>query len=304
MKEIDLNEITVFIQVAQTGSFTLAAKQLGMPNSTVSTKVTSLEKRLGVTLIQRTTRKLSLTLPGREYLGQCQQALGLIANAETQISSHQGQPRGLLRLTAPNLFGISILPDLLSKFTQTYPQVELELLLDDAQRDLISDGIDLAIRGGELKDSSLMIKKLGWSYFAAFASPLYIKKFGTPTHPKDLHQHQCLHFPPLGKDRWEFLNEKTKTRLQVSVPSKLTMNDLSFIRALAIKGSGIALLPVFICESEIKAGRLIRILPDWISNKRPIHFVYPAQKFVPSHVSAFIEMTTAPLRERLRDSQV
>lgn len=304
MKEIDFNEIAIFIKVAQTGSFTQAAKQLSMPNSTVSTKVSSLEKRLGVTLMQRTTRKLNLTPFGKEYYQNCLDGLALITKAESQISSTQGEPQGLFRLTVPNLLGVSLLPDLLSKFTQTYPKVELELLLNDEQVDLVAEGVDLAIRGGELKDSSMIVKKLGWSYFSAFASPAYIKKAGMPTHPKDLRDHHCLHFPSLGRDRWDFYNEKTKTRIQVPIASKLIINDLSFIRALALKGNGVALLPAFICETEVKSGRLVRVLPEWCSNKRPLHFVYPAQKFVPRHVHAFIEMATAPLRERLLDSSI
>src|SRR6185437_12712958 len=162
-RDMDLNEISVFIQVVKTGSFTHAARKLGMPNSTVSSKVSSLEKRLGTTLIQRTTRKLSITAAGQAYFKRCLQGLEEIETAETEVMAIQSEPQGTLRVTAPIELGHGALCSILSKYSAKYPKVRTELLLTDREVDLISESFDLAIRAGDLEDSSLKAKKIGSS---------------------------------------------------------------------------------------------------------------------------------------------
>ncbi len=302
MENVDLNEVLVFVKVAQAGSFTLAAKQLNMPNSTVSARVSSLEKRLGVTLIQRTTRKLNLTEAGREYFERSLRGLGEIEGAENEVTASQGEARGSLRVTAPAMVGLSMLPEIVTKFLQMYPKVDLELILSDRTVDMVAEGIDLAIRGGDLKDSSLIAKKLGVSYFAPFASPAYLKKSGRPAHPKDLRAHRCLQFTPLGVEKWDFTNGKT--RVSVAMPGKIVVDDLNMVKALAASGNGIALLPTFLCGSEAKSGKLVRVLPEWVSNMRPLHFVYPAQKFVTNKLQAFIALASEPLKAKLKELEI
>jgi DNA-binding transcriptional LysR family regulator len=299
---VDLNEIQVFVKVAQTGSFTLAAKELQMPNSTVSARVSSLEKRLGVTLIQRTTRKLNLTPAGRNYFESCLKGLEQIAGAETEVTAGQGEPSGRLRITTPANVASAMMTDLFTKFLQQYPKIELELLLVDRRVDLVSEGVDLALRAGELKDSSLIAKKLGLSYFATFASPSYVKKMGVPREPKELTQHQCIQFVTMGREKWEFINGKT--RVSVPMKQKLVVDDLPMAKALAISGNGIALLPTFICGQEAKSGRLVRVLPEWASNSHPVSFVYPAQKFVNPKVQAFISFASETLKARFADLEL
>lgn len=297
MKNIDLNEILVFVKVAQAGSFTLAAKELGMPKSTVSARISSLEKRLGATLIQRTTRKLALSQAGRGYFERGLQALNEIEAAESEMASAQGDPQGVLKITAPSTLGASLLPGIVMAFMKAYPRVAVELILSDRTVDLVGEGVDLAIRGGDLGDSSLIRRKLGTSYFALFASPSYLKKHGHPSHPKDLREHRCLQFAPLGKDSWELVREKS--RVAVPLPGKAVIDDLHAIKELAAIGGGIALLPTFLCGMEAKAGKLVRVLPEWMSLPRPVSFVYPSQRFVSSRLQAFIEMATDPLRKAL-----
>lgn len=298
MQNVDLNEITVFVKVAQAGSFTLAAKQLGMPKSTVSARISSLEKRLGITFIQRTTRQLNLTQAGRSYFERCLRALHEIESAESELANAQGEPQGTLKITAPSTLGSSLLPEILADYMKAYPKVNVELILSDRLVDLVAEGVDLAIRGGALGDSSLIQKKLGISYFAPFASPAYLKKRGTPGHPKDLRDHQCLQFTPLGRDKWEFTREK----LRVSVPlsGKIVIDDLHTIKEVAINAGGIALLPTFLCGSEAKGGKLVRVLPEWVSLPRPVSFVYPSQRFVSNRLQAFIAMATEPLQKILK----
>jgi len=296
--EIDLNEVAVFIKVVQTGSFSQAAKQLGMPNSTVSFKVSSLEKRLSMTLIQRTTRKLNITPAGQAYFKRCLQGLEEIQAAEQEMASIQGEPQGLLRITAPIELGSSVLPDLISDYTKKYPKVRVELILSGRRVDLLAENVDLAIRAGELKDSTLIAKKIGSVYFAPLASPKYLKAKGTPTHPRELRQHQCLQFTPLGFDEWKLISPKGA--LNVSLPAKVVVDDLAMVKLLALKGDGIALLPTHLCYEDVKAGKLVRILPDWRTVLTPVHFIYPAQRYVTPKLSAFMEMALDSLKKNFQ----
>jgi DNA-binding transcriptional LysR family regulator len=292
---MDLNEIAIFVKVVQTGSFTHTARQLGMPNSTVSHKVKSLEKRLGVTLIQRTTRKLNVTPAGQAYFKRCIQGLESIQAAEGELAAIQGEPSGLFRVTAPVELGSSILADLISTYTAKYPRVRVEAILTDRTVDLLSESVDLAIRAGDLEDSSLIAKKIGSVYFAPFASPKYLKAKGTPVHPRDLRNHECVHFTPLGIEAWQLTGPKGS--LEIPVPSRITVNDLDVVKTLATHGKGIALMPTYYCLPEVRAGKLERLLPDWHSDLAPVHFVYPAQRFVTPNLSAFIALATDSMKE-------
>jgi len=296
---MDLNEIIVFVKVAQAGSFSQAAKELGMPNSTVSAKVSSLEKRLGATLLYRTTRKLSLTQIGKAFYEKSAKNIEGLLAAQEEVTSHQGEPQGLLRVTAPSLFSSSILPDVIAAYIEKYPKVKFELLATDQTVDLIAENVDIAIRAGKLDDSTLISKKLGESYFAPFASPSYIKRSGNISHPKELLNHPCIQFTQVGKDYWSFTN-KNKAKLDIAMTGKIVLNELFTVKELAINGKGIALLPTFICADEMKKKQLVRILPDWRSDVRNISFVYPAHKFVSPKLSAFINLASDMIKERLK----
>lgn len=299
---MDLNEIAIYIKVVQTGSFSEAAKKLGMPKSTVSSKISSLEKRLSTTLIQRTTRKLNITPAGEAYFKKCLSGLEEISAAESELSALSGEPSGLLRVTAPSGLGSSILPCVLSEYTRKYPKVSVEVILTDRRVDLLSENVDLAIRGGTLKDSTLIAKKIGSVYFAPFASPKYLKQ-GTPiNHPRDLSKQRCLNFSPLGLGEWKLTSAKGS--LDVPITSPVMINDLSVIKQMALMGDGVAYLPTYFCVDEVKIGKLVRLLPDWRSGLNPIHFVYPAQKFVTPKLSAFIAMSTAPLKESFQSFEI
>ena len=171
---MDLNEINVFLRVAQAGSFTRAAKQLGIPNSTASAKVSALERRLGVTLLQRTTRKLHLTEGGEAYFRQASQGLEEILKAEAAISASQREPQGLLRVTAPIDLGSNCLADLISAFRKKYPAVNVELIFTARYVDLVGEGVDVAVRAGKLRDSGLIARKVGVANWIPIASPAYL----------------------------------------------------------------------------------------------------------------------------------
>ncbi|MBX3021977.1 MAG: LysR family transcriptional regulator [Bdellovibrionales bacterium] len=294
---MDLNEIAVFLKVVETGSFVKAAGQLGMPKSTVSAKVSALEKRLGVTLITRTTRRLHISEAGRAYYKQALAGLTQIQAAEQHLTATQREPQGALKITAPIELGSVVLPAAVAAMRKRYPGVNLELILRDDTVDLVAEGVDLAIRAGELRDSSLIAKKLGAVYFAAVASPKYLKAAGVLRSPKDLENHVCLQFPPLGLDEWQL--SSSRGRQVVCLNRQLVVGDLNMIKNLTTAAMGVALLPMFFCAGELKSERLVRVLPEWRTEVRPVHFVYPAQKFVAPKTAAFIEVATDLIRSVL-----
>lgn len=296
---MDYNEIAIFLKVVQAGSFSRAARQLEMPNSTVSAKISSLEKRLGTNLIQRTTRRLSVTEEGQAYYQKCLLGFDEIERAENDLQMIQGEPQGRLRVTAPIELGATVLPGVIAKYNKSFPKVEVEVILADRRVDLISENVDLAIRAGELNDSSLISKSLGVVHFAPFAASKYLKAFGEPKHPKDLSHHKTISFTAFGGNVWR-LHHTRGAVVSAEIKSYLTSNDLNFIKALALSAGGIVFLPEFFCTLERTSGRLVRVLEGWRSVASPIHFIYPSQKHVQPKLRAFIEMTTEPIRARLR----
>ena len=295
---MDLNEISVFIKVIQAGSFTKASLELDMPISTVSFKVSALEKRLGVTLIKRTTRRLHITPIGQSYFQKCLEGLDEIRKAETELLAFQAEPSGQLRITAPVQLGLTLLPNLISSYLQKYPSVSVDVILNDQRVDLLADGIDLAIRAGELKDSSLISKKLGSVYFALFASPKYLKTNGTPSSAKELSSHKLIEFGPMSDGHWNLIRDGKA--IKIATPRKIRVNDLSLASELAIEGNGIALLPAFYGHSTGQAGKLVRVLAPCHSEKTPVHFVYPAHRFVMPKLSSFIAFSTDIIKDKFR----
>lgn len=257
---MDMNEILVFVKVLQTGSFTAAAQALQMPKSTVSSKVSELESRLGVTLIQRTTRKLHVTPAGQAFYEKALQGLEFFESAEQELLQSKGEPRGVLKITAPVELGVSILPEVVAAYARKFPAVKVEVILSDRSVDLLGEGIDLAIRAGSLADSTLIAKKLGSVQFAPFASPAYLKLRGKPAHPKEFSQHSIIGFTPLSHQGMKLTNGKTT--VSVSLDTRLLISDLSMVRALACSGEGIAMLPTFYCRQEVKNSKLERVLPS------------------------------------------
>jgi DNA-binding transcriptional LysR family regulator len=284
---MDLNEIRTFVKVVQAGSFSGAATQLGMPNSTVSAKVSALEKRLGVTLLQRTTRKLHVTEAGEAYFRRCVQGLDEIARAEAEVSSSQREPQGRLRVTAPNDLGGGWFVDLVSGLARKHPKLSLEFVFTDRMVDLVAEGIDVGIRAGELRDSGLIARKAGSVCWSPYASPAYLKRAGRATHPKDLRAHACLQFAPMGEDAWELTNGRQTVKVPMS--RRILSSEMSLIKGLALAGDGIALMPTYTCVTEVQRGSLVRVLPDWNASLEPVHVVYPEQKFLAPKLRVFID---------------
>ena len=283
---MDLDGLAIFVKVLQAGSFSQAAKLLRMPNSTVSAKVSALEKRLGVTLLQRTTRKLRATQAGEAYFQRSVRALEELQAAENELETGRGEPKGLLRLTAPVEVGHSLLPALVHAFLKKHPRMEVELIVTNRVLDLVVDGIDLAIRAGPLKDSSLIAKRFDLGDFGLWASPEYLTRHAAPRHPKELAQHNCLRFYRFKDDGFRLGHGRENFHIGVS--GQLVADDFETLRSLAILGEGIAFLPSFLCSEDTKQDKLTRVLPQWRGDKVSLSLVYPAQRFVPTKVRAFI----------------
>lgn len=293
---MDLDGIAVFVKVVQAGSFRQAARLLGMPNSTVSAKVSLLEKRLGVTLIQRTTRKLRVTQPGEAYFRRCVQALEEIQAAETEVATSQQEPQGLLRITTAVDVGHSLLPPLVRAFLKQYPRMEVELMVTNRMVDLVAEGVDLGIRGGKLEDSSLIATRFVIGHGVLWASPSYLKKNGAPSHPEELSRHECLRFSPFKDNAWELTDGK-QTAI-VAARGRVLADDLETIKMFALLGQGIGLVPAFLCDEEARKGKLVQVLPQWHGAFGSFSLVYPAQRFVSPKIRAFISLAEETLKGR------
>lgn len=294
--DMDLNSIRIFTKVVQAGSFSAAGRLLGVPKSTISFKVAQLEEALGVTLLKRTTKKLHLTEAGQHYYPVCNQALTALEEAGHGATLRQLAPRGLLRVTAPGEFSSLALAEAIDRFVDEHREIEVDLLLTDRIVDLVAENVDIAIRAGELADSSLIAKKLGTSTFQVYASPSYVKTQGRPKTPQDLARHSCVHFTALGNERvWEMRCGSKRARVKVG--GRVQSNDLIAVKAFALLGRGLAFLPGLVCQDDVRTGKLVRLLEDWRADSDPINLVYPAQKFVPPKTKAFVEFAHKHLQK-------
>ncbi|NYJ14520.1 DNA-binding transcriptional LysR family regulator [Rhizobium leguminosarum] len=288
----DLNDIAVFVTVARYGSFSRAAHSLGMPVSTVSRKVTSLEEQLGVTLLQRTTRKLSLTAQGSAYFDQCSEPLAHLIDAEQALTETQRKPEGLLKISVPVIFGQEVFYEFVSAFLKTYPEIRIDLFVTNLFLDLIAENIDLGIRFGELKDSSIVAQRLGKSVRYLVAAPDYMKGRALPSKPEDLKDHQCVLLNGRnGEAEWHLVSGRKSVRQQVSGP--VSSRDFEAVSAFTYRGHGIGLLPSTYCHDEIRRGELVRLLPDWSSEEIFVHAVYPTRRFLPLRLQVFLEALKA-----------
>jgi DNA-binding transcriptional LysR family regulator len=283
---MDLNEIIVFARVVQTGSFTTAAAALGMPKSTVSRKVSELEERLKARLLQRTTRKLSLTDAGRTYYDYCARIVSEVEDAERAVSSLQEIPRGVLRVTAP--INIAFFGPIVSDYLKRYPEVRLELFCTARSVDLVDERFDLGIRAGVLADSTLIARSLGTVKWFLVATPGYLKRRGRPRSPEDLKKHDCLFFGQ-GLDSVGLRLENAGTFERVTLSARMMVGDNDVLHTAANAGLGIALLPAFLTTEDLRARRLERVLADWNAPPTPIHVVYPSGRHLSPKVKSFVD---------------
>lgn len=289
---MDLNEIVVFARVVQAGSFTAAARSLSMPKSTVSRKVLELEERLGSRLLQRTTRKLSLTDVGRAYYEHAARIVSELEEAERAVSNLEQAPRGLLRVTAPLNFGF--LGPMLSAYLARHTEVQLELVCTDRVVDLVEERFDVGIRAGPLADSALIARGLGNVQRLLVASRGYLRKRGRPRSPEELSAHDVIVFGA-GSGRASYVLSDGTRSVEVAVRARLSVNDLDVLHAAAGAGLGVALLPIFRCLDELRSRRLERVLDGWDAPFTPIHAVYPSTRHLSPKVKSFVDHLQAQM---------
>ena len=285
---VDLNEIAVFVAVAQLGSFSRAARALAMPVSTVSRRVADLEQQLGVTLLQRTTRKLTLTTPGRDYFGQCSEPLAHLYDAERVLTQRQRQPQGLLRLSVPVILGDPAFLGFLSDFLRSYPGIQLDLVITNEMLDLVAENIDVAVRFGELRSSSVIARKLGTTVRYVVAAPSYLEGREPPREPAELTGHACVLVNPAHNEaEWELVSSRRRAR--VRVVGAVGSRDFRSVSFFVERGHGIGLMPSTYCDGQIEKGSLVRLLPRWSSPQLSVHVLYPTRKYLPEKVHVFLQ---------------
>jgi DNA-binding transcriptional LysR family regulator len=286
---MNLDGVDVFVKVIQCGSFTKAAALLERPVTTVSDKVALLEEKLGVTLIHRTTRQLRLTSIGEVYFEKCLHALSEIETAELELLNSRAEPQGKLRITMPVDVGHTIMPSLVKRFIHQYPKVQIELVVTNKMVDLIGDSIDLAIRVGNLTDSTYRVRKFIETTASIWATPQLIKKIGAPISVKQLEKYPYIGFF-FDQNKYLELNSG-KEKVRLNMKTQITADDLETVKKFVLNSDGVGLIPNYLCENEENNGSLVRLQPDWTRGKIALSFVYPSQKYVSANVKAFIDMS-------------
>lgn len=294
MEHSDLNAAHLFVEVVQRGSFTNAAKALGLPKSTLSRRIGDLETRLGARLLQRTTRKLSLTDLGAAYFERVNRIVSELSEAEAAVLDAQNTPRGVLRLTAPPDLGMVMLPKLLPEFTALYPEVRVVLELSGRHVDLVEEGFDVALRAGHLVDSSLIAKAIATNSMAVYAAPEYLDARGTPERLEDLAAHDCLVFGATPERKWHF--ERNGRTHEVAITGRIAAQDFGYLRFATLAGGGIALLPNMLVGPDVHFGRLRQLLTDFTYAQDTLYVVYPSRNFLPAKTRAFVDFITEQVK--------
>ncbi|MEJ2590595.1 MAG: LysR family transcriptional regulator [Candidatus Thiodiazotropha sp.] len=293
-----LDSLESFVAVVEAGQFSTAAERLGIGKSVVSRRVSELEEHLGARLLQRTTRRLSLTDAGREFYPRALQLLEDLAEAEQSVSSGQQAVRGRIRLATPLTFGLLHLAPLLNRFLERHPGVTLDLDMDDAQVNLIQEGIDLALRIGRMEDSSLIALPLATIRGLIVASPDYLARHGTPNTAQDLAGHRGLCYSNMPEpQKWRLTDRDGKTTT-ITMEMRLQTNNGDMLLEAAASGLGICISPTFIAYRSIREGRVVPILRDYSMLDATAYVVYPSRRFVPTRVRALVEFLQQQFGDR------
>ncbi len=293
----DLNAIALFVRVIEYKSFTETSRQLGVPISTISRKVSELEKSLGMRLIERSTRKLRLTEIGQEYFQHCRRGLEELNAGELVINNKQTEVAGTLRLSIPpNIANILVTP-LICGYQQKYPKTKIKVLVTEREVDLIEDGVDIALRVGELEDSTLIARRLLSYRHLLVATPQYLKQHDKLHHPDELTYHRLLTFDGWqGQTLWEFFNKKKNCK--IIVESALSINEMSGLQYAAENHQGIANLPAILCAQTLKKGTLVEVMPNWQFAPTILSAIYPSNRNTSRLVKLFTEYCVEHIKKQ------
>ena len=292
--------MSVFAAVAEAQGFSAASRRLGMPLATVSRKVSELEESLGVQLLARSTRRVSLTDTGRQYFEACRRILDDVSEAERAAAGEYRAPRGELILTTPIVFGRLHIVPVVTEFLEAYREVHVQMMLVDRVVDLIDEHIDLALRIGELPDSSLIAVRLGTIGRVVCASPAYLAAHGVPVHPGDLAGHDAVTFAGLSSPKeWSFRVGGATQRFPVR--SRLTVNTAEAALDAVMAGAGLTRVMSYQAAAAVRDGRLVMLLRDYAPEPNPISLVYPSGRLVPLKLRAFLDFAVPRLKARLQE---
>ena len=285
-----LQAMEVFVQVVDAGGFTRAAENMQLPKATVSTLVQALETTLAVKLLHRTTRQVSVTSDGAAYYERCLRILADVREAEESLSANRASPSGRLRVDVSTGMANDLIIPALPDFFARYPDIRLDLGCSDRAIDLIEEGVDCAIRGGNLPDSALIARRIGVLHFVVAGTPAYLAKHGRPTHPNDLANHRCVNYfsSKSGKAMdWDFV--RGDETIMVSVPACLAVNDSTVYTTAGLQGLGLVQMGSYKIESLVHNGLMELVLEDWTSEPMPINVVYPQNRHLSAKVRVFVE---------------
>ncbi|TXH67689.1 MAG: LysR family transcriptional regulator [Thiothrix sp.] len=285
-----LNDMALFVEVAKVMSFRQAAEKAGVPSSTLSRRISALEKAIGLRLLHRTTRKIELTEAGQIYYQRCRRIVEEARLAHDQLTAMLEQPSGVIRASLPVDFATQFLTPLFAEFTTVYPQIRFELDLTPRTVDLVTEPFDIAIRIGRLPDSQLIARQLTQFNARLYASPNYLARSGTPATPQDLVQHECIDFPKSGT--WT-LHSQAAT-LEIAVQGRFVANSVDMIRRLALLDQGIVFLPAAVVVKDVAQGKLQPLLPDWQGSSVPV-YALTETRLLPAKTQRFIEFLQARL---------
>jgi LysR family transcriptional regulator for bpeEF and oprC len=285
-----LQAMEVFVQVVDAGGFTRAADNMHLPKATVSTLVQALEQELTVKLLNRTTRHVSVTADGAAYYERCLRILSDVREAEESLSRNRANPSGRLRVDVGTSVANTVIIPALPDFFARYPDIMLELGCSDRPVDLIEEGVDCAIRGGELGDSSLIARRIGVLKFITCATPAYLDRHGRPSHPDQLAQHRCINFFSSKSGKiydWDF--ERAEERINMATPANLAVNDSTAYMSAGLAGIGVIQMTSYLVDPLIASGELEEVLSDWTTSPLPVHVVYPHNRHLSAKVRVFVE---------------
>jgi LysR family transcriptional regulator AphB len=286
---VDLNDVAIFVQVVRMSSFAEAGRQLGVPPNSVSRRVQQLEQQLGVRLLQRSTRRLTMTDAGQRFYTGCVEQIDALAEAAQAAADVAGTPSGKVRVAAPSDFFQWFPMDSIKTFLDAHPRVRLEFKLSDALADFIGDSIDVAFRAGKTMPPNVVARRVGDSRVGLFASPNYLLTRGTPTQPEDLVSHDCITLPTAagGASKWKL--DGPDGSVSVTVKGRLQANTRQAQLRAALAGIGIAMLPAMVTTEHLERGTLRAVLPDYSVAGVGLHLVYLSRRQLPRAVRAFID---------------
>lgn len=293
--------MTVFVRVVESGSMTAAGEQCGLSTTMVGNHLRALEKRLGMSLLRRTTRRQSLTEFGSVYYQRCVEVLGLVADSERLAEQAQANPHGVLRLTAPPTFGSECLMPALADYLAQYPEIRLDVVLTDRVVDLVEEGFDVAIRLGTLDASRLIARPLMDYGLTICASPEYLQRHGYPERPEELSRHECLSFAYPAGTEWRWTEKRwclsgPEGEVSIDISGRVIVNSAQGLRQAALSGIGIVMLPNVLVWQDLQQGRLVKLLDHYQLPSRPMHLVYSQDRYRSLKLRSFVDYALEAFR--------